>query len=81
MTEAAKLLRFARQSERRVASGLRLVALGAATALVAALIDVPWLVKLALAVTAFFLLTSLAEWLNARLKRRKACQTREERDT
>ncbi len=67
-----QLERYAKQSEVRVRSGVRLVGILGAVAIGAAAFEVWALAKLFGVFAVFFVVVTLAEYLNARSKRAKA---------
>ncbi len=69
-TSAEQHIRYAKQSEVRVRSGIKLIAFLLIIVAVGAAFNVWWVAKAACAVAVFFLLVTLAESLNACRRRR-----------
>jgi Flp pilus assembly protein TadB len=66
------LLRYATQSEVRVSSGVRLVAVLVGLSLGSVALGIWWLAKTFAVVAAFFILATAAEYRNARRRHRQA---------
>ena len=66
-----ELERYAKQSEIRVRSGTKLVALLLAVAIASAAFGVWWLAQLSGSVATFFAIVTLFEYWNARRRRRQ----------
>jgi uncharacterized membrane protein YfcA len=71
-TSAQQLIRYAKQSEVRVRSGIKLVTFLLIIVAVGAAFSVWWVAKVGGAVAAFFSLVTLAEFMNGRRRRRQA---------